>query len=274
MSSLSSEPALSAPVTIAVIPTVFRPRLLPECKAVPIELLPLGGAPTIERLVDALAASSITDVVLVTNTANRAIEDHFDRDLELERRLAEDDDRIGLVAVRRAATHPQIVSVRQTHGSSAGDAILRVRRHVGTTSFVFADPTRLVLDDAWLIAGLIENTMACGRSTVAVEPTIDLDHPSPPDLSRLGRAVLAPGIFEALAGADGSADRLGDALATLHRHGQVDLVVTTSPTFDLADRHDRLRAELALLLSDPMAGGDTESIISDALASRHAMLAV
>jgi UTP--glucose-1-phosphate uridylyltransferase len=240
---------------------------------VPIELLPVAGAPTIERLVDVLAAAGITDVLLVTNAANRAIEDHFDRDLELERRLAEEDDRAGLVAVRRAATHPQILSVRQTHGGSAGDAVARVRRHTGPAPFVLADPTRLLVDDAWLIAGLIENATACGRSTVAVDGDIDLDHPSPADLTRVGRCVLEPEVFDALAAADGSTDRLGDALVALHRHGRVDLMVTTGRWFDLTNRLDRLRAELALLLADPIGGAGVEAVLASALVDAHPAVA-
>jgi UTP-glucose-1-phosphate uridylyltransferase len=120
---------------------------------------------------------------------------------------------------------------------------------------------------------MVENTTACGRSTVAVGPTADLDHPSPTDLTALGRCVLGIEIFEALAGADGSTDRLGQALVQLHRHGRVDLVVTTSPTFDLTDRLDRLRAELALVLADPIAGVEAQTIVADALALHHTALA-
>jgi UTP--glucose-1-phosphate uridylyltransferase len=73
----------------AVIPVAgFGTRMLPAAKAVPKELLPVLDRPTIQYVVEEAAAGGVDDVLLVTSRDKRSIEDHFDRNAELEARLA------------------------------------------------------------------------------------------------------------------------------------------------------------------------------------------
>src|SRR5258705_7145185 len=62
-------------------------RMLPAAKAVPKELLPILDRPTIQYVIEEAAAGGVDDVLLVTSRDKRAIEDHFDRNAELEQRL-------------------------------------------------------------------------------------------------------------------------------------------------------------------------------------------
>ena len=73
----------------AVIPAAgLGTRFLPATKSVPKEMLPIVDVPVIQLIVEEAVASGITEIVIVTSGAKRAIEDHFDYAFELEHRLA------------------------------------------------------------------------------------------------------------------------------------------------------------------------------------------
>ena len=59
-------------------------RALPATKAMPKEMLPLIDKPVIQYVVEEAIASGITDIILVTSHAKRAVEDHFDESPLLE----------------------------------------------------------------------------------------------------------------------------------------------------------------------------------------------
>jgi len=62
-------------------------RFLPQTKAMPKEMLPIIDKPVIQIIVEQLVASGVTDIIIVTGSTKRAIEDHFDRSDELEYEL-------------------------------------------------------------------------------------------------------------------------------------------------------------------------------------------
>ena len=62
-------------------------RFLPQTKAMPKEMLPIIDKPVIQIIVEQLVASGVTDIIIVTGSTKRAIEDHFDSNFELEERL-------------------------------------------------------------------------------------------------------------------------------------------------------------------------------------------
>lgn len=59
-------------------------RFLPQTKAMPKEMLPIIDRPVIQLIVDEVVAAGVTDIIMVTGSTKRAIEDHFDRNYELE----------------------------------------------------------------------------------------------------------------------------------------------------------------------------------------------
>ncbi|HTE58045.1 MAG TPA: sugar phosphate nucleotidyltransferase [Verrucomicrobiae bacterium] len=76
------------PVRKAVIAAAgFGTRFLPQTKAMPKEMLPIIDKPVIQLVVEDLVAAGVTDIIIVTGPTKRAIEDHFDRALELEDEL-------------------------------------------------------------------------------------------------------------------------------------------------------------------------------------------
>ena len=62
-------------------------RFLPQTKAMPKEMLPIIDKPVIQIIVEQLVASGVTEIIIVTGSTKRAIEDHFDRSDELEYEL-------------------------------------------------------------------------------------------------------------------------------------------------------------------------------------------
>jgi UTP--glucose-1-phosphate uridylyltransferase len=78
------------PVRKAVIAAAgFGTRFLPQTKAMPKEMLPILDRPVIQLVVEDLVAAGVSDIIIVTGPTKRAIEDHFDRALELEDELRE-----------------------------------------------------------------------------------------------------------------------------------------------------------------------------------------
>jgi len=62
-------------------------RFLPQTKAMPKEMLPIIDKPVIQLVVEGLVEAGVEDIIIVTGPTKRAIEDHFDRSLELEEEL-------------------------------------------------------------------------------------------------------------------------------------------------------------------------------------------
>src|SRR6059058_587758 len=78
-------------------------RFLPATKNSPKEMLPLVDKPAIQYVVEEAVASGITDILIITGRGKRAIEDHFDRNIELEQLLERNGDAKNLEAMRRIA---------------------------------------------------------------------------------------------------------------------------------------------------------------------------
>jgi UTP--glucose-1-phosphate uridylyltransferase len=128
---------MTKPLRKAVIPAAgFGTRMLPAAKAVPKELLPILDRPTIQYVIEEAAVGGVDDVLLVTSRDKRAIEDHFDRNVELESRLKSSGKESLLESITEILTKVKIHSVRQPEQRGLGDAVAQARRHVGDEPFV------------------------------------------------------------------------------------------------------------------------------------------
>lgn len=105
--------------------------MLPAAKAVPKELLPVLDRPTIQYVIEEAAAAGCADVLLITQRDKRAIEDHFDRNAELESRLNAAGKLDLLASVLKLAERIQIHAVRQAEQRGLGHAVLQAAAHVG-----------------------------------------------------------------------------------------------------------------------------------------------
>src|SRR3954464_10346866 len=121
----------------AVIPAAgFGTRMLAAAKAVPKEMLPVLDRPTIQYVVQECADAGVDDVLLVTSRDKKALEDHFDRNPELEQRLAAGGKSALLASIEALGARVKVHSVRQPEQRGLGDAVMQARRHVGDEPFV------------------------------------------------------------------------------------------------------------------------------------------
>ncbi len=218
----------SAPeVTKAVIPAAgLGTRFLPATKAQPKEMLPIIDKPVIQYVVEEAVASGIRDILIITGRGKRAIEDHFDRSLELEEILTKRGEHELLKKIRDSTNLADIHFIRQKEALGLGNAISYAQNHVGNEPFAV-----LLGDDIYVsrvphIKQLISRYNALKSSVIAVEKTpkerisrygvisgkqvaprtylveglVEKPKPeaAPSNLAIMGRYVLSPAIFEFL----------------------------------------------------------------------------
>jgi UTP--glucose-1-phosphate uridylyltransferase len=214
------------PRKAVILAAGYGTRLLPATKAQPKEALPLVDKPIIQYAVEEAAASGIDQVVIVTSSGKRAVEDHFDRSLELEQALLEKGDHQRLEEIRRVSDLAQIVYVRQKEQLGIGHAVLTVRDVIGNEPFALMFPDDVILSAIPATGQLVAAFEAHGGSVLAVEqvPKADVESygivdgemieeglyrvrglvekpkpdDAPSDLGIVGRYVLAPEIFDVL----------------------------------------------------------------------------
>jgi len=209
-----------------VLAAGYGTRLLPATKAQPKEALPLVDKPIIQYTVEEAAASGLTQVIIVTAAGKRAVEDHFDRSLELEQALLARGELARLDEVRRISDLAEIVYVRQKEQRGIGDAVLTARGVIGDEPFVLFFPDDVILGDVPAARQLIDIYEAQGGPVLAVEEVaaqevesygivdgegigeglyrvralVEKPKPeeAPSNLAIVGRYVLTPDIFDAL----------------------------------------------------------------------------
>ena len=118
-------------VSKAVLPVAgLGTRFLPATKAIPKEMIPVVDKPAIQYIVEECVRAGIEDVLFVTAAGKAAMEDHFDRRLDLEAALEAKDKDDELALVRELAELATIHSVRQGEALGLGHAILMGAGHV------------------------------------------------------------------------------------------------------------------------------------------------
>jgi UTP--glucose-1-phosphate uridylyltransferase len=206
-------------------------RFLPATKAQPKEMLPLVDKPIIQYAVEEAVAAGIEQVIIVTSSQKRAIEDHFDLSYELEHLLEEKGEIEKLRQVRHISDLAQIAYVRQKEQLGLGHAVLMAKDLVGHEPFAVILPDDVIVGDRPCIGQLIHAYQQTHASVVAVmevphadtgrygviagEPVDDtinhgrlrrvtrlVEKPDPDDapsnLAVIGRYVLTPKIFDKL----------------------------------------------------------------------------
>ncbi|MDQ3700786.1 MAG: UTP--glucose-1-phosphate uridylyltransferase [Chloroflexota bacterium] len=173
----------------AVIPVAGAgARLLPATKSQPKEMLPVGRKPTVQYVVEELAQAGITQVLFVTGRKKESIEDHFDRDPDLERRLtAADDD---LRAELDTTGGLKFFYTRQSVQAGNADAVRQAEQFVGDEPFVVAFGDTIIRSEARqsLLQRMIH---AHAHSDSAC--TLSVEEVSPEDVHRYGVVSPAPG---------------------------------------------------------------------------------
>lgn len=229
-----------------VLAAGYGTRLLPATKAQPKESLPLVDKPIIQYTVEEAAASGLTQVIIVTAASKRAVEDHFDRSLELEMTLREKGDLARLAEIQRISDLADIVYVRQKEQKGVGHAVLQAKDVVGDEPFALLFPDDVLLADVPVTKQMIDVFDERGGSVIAVQEVPDAEVESygivggadlgggvvrvdalvekpkledaPSRLGIVGRYVLTPEIFEMIEKTPpgrGREVQITDALAAL-----------------------------------------------------------
>ena len=218
-------------------------RFLPATKAQPKEMLPLVDKPIIQYGVEEAVASGVDNIILVTGRGKNAIEDHFDRSVELESFLEARGKREQLDEVRKISNMINFAYVRQGEPLGLGHAVLVARELVGNEPFAVILADDVIDAQPPAIKQMISVFEKVGGPVLAVErvpresvssygviapasstrlgPGIyqveDLvEKPpvneAPSDLAIIGRYILTPDVFPALATT--RSDRTGEIQLT------------------------------------------------------------
>ena len=211
----------------AVIPAAgFGTRFLPATKSQPKEMLPVVDTPVIQYVVEEAVASGITDILMIIGKSKRPIEEHFDRNFELERELEMKGKEAELRALRRISDLANIHFVWQKELKGLGDAIACAEDHVGREPFAILLGDTLMSAPSPVTGQLISVFERYQESVVALEQVprervsrygvidghriedgiylvkdfVEKPDPAdaPSDLVIAGRYVLTPEIFEHL----------------------------------------------------------------------------
>ena len=227
-------------------------RFLPQTKAMPKEMLPIVDKPVIQYVVEEAVASGIEDVIIVTSWQKRAIEDHFDRSIELEEYLIEKGKIKEAEQIKKIGGLANFIYIRQK-GNLYGNGvpILAAEPVIGNEpfavmwgdEFIWADPPRLAqMIEVYekypgiIISGVrIETKDNLSRYGIAdLEPLKDnvykvkkiiekpLPNEAPSNLAVHGAYILPPEIFGAIKGLKPGKDNeiwLTDAINELVKQG-------------------------------------------------------
>jgi UTP--glucose-1-phosphate uridylyltransferase len=162
----------------AVIPVAGAgTRLLPATKSQPKEMLPVGRKPTVQYVVEEMAQAGITQILFVTGRKKESIEDHFDRDPDLERRLTGADD--DLLSEVDTTSGLKFFYTRQSAPAGNADAVRQAEQFVGDEPFVVAFGDTIIRSEGRqsllqrMIQAHLRNDSACTLSVEEV-PTEDV----------------------------------------------------------------------------------------------------
>src|SRR5579862_8956193 len=159
----------------AVLPVAgLGTRILPASKAVPKELLPLVDKPTLQYIVEEAVTAGIEEIIFVTSSSKRSIEDHFDTFLELEQALERKGKRKALEEIRHAQTMAKYASVRQPRPLGLGHAVLCAKQLVGDEPFVVLLGDDLVDPETPCLSRMIEVHEQYGTSVLSLFTTDDV----------------------------------------------------------------------------------------------------
>lgn len=257
-------------------------RFLPATKAQPKEMLPIVDKPAIQYIVEEAVASGIDDIVIITGRTKRAIEDHFDKSVELNLLLESKKNHSMLETLDQIENMADIYYVRQKEPLGLGHAILCAKKHIDDEPFAVFLGDDLILSEKPCIQNLIElyeRYHSCVLSVYAVpQEKIPLygiikykknngdllvedlvEKPSikdaPSNLAIVGRYILKPeifGILESTPFGAGNELQLTDALRKLNKKERmVAYNITDGQWLTVGDKITYLKATVEFALQRP-----------------------
>lgn len=254
-------------------------RFLPATKAQPKEMLPIVDKPTIQFVVEEAAAAGIEEILIITGRNKQAIEDHFDRNPELEDLLRAKGKEEELKEILHISNLANICYMRQKEPLGLGHAVLCARSFIGNEPFAVLLGDDVVHAPVPCIKQLIDVYAAKGQTVLGTQRVgwenvhkygiIDTDDPdatvvrvkqltekpsrteAASDLAVLGRYIIEPDIFpilEQTAPGRGGEIQLTDGLNTLAARQPVWAHNFDGRRYDVGDRLGFLEATLEYAL--------------------------
>jgi UTP--glucose-1-phosphate uridylyltransferase len=274
------------PVRKAIFPVAgLGTRFLPATKAMPKEMLPVVDRPLIQLVVDEARQAGIEHFIFVTGRNKNIIEDHFDRQFELEMTLRERQKRADLALLSHDLPEPGTTSfTRQQEPLGLGHAVWCARELVGREPFALLLPDVLVKHDRGCLAQMIDASrdLAADANVIAVEEVphdrvhmygvVGIGAPNgklfgitemvekplpakaPSNLIITGRYILQPEIFDLLASQNrgaGGEIQITDAMIALARTQPFFGLKFEGESYDCGSKIGFLAANMAYALARP-----------------------
>jgi len=264
----------------AVIPAAgFGTRFLPATKAQPKEMLPIIDTPVIQYVVQEAVDSGIEDILIISGKGKRSIEDHFDRNFELESRIIEKEEEAIYNQLRHIENMANIHFIRQRELNGLGDAIYYARFHCGNEPFAVLLGDTILSSIIPVTQQLIDAYEQYGHTVIAVEAvphdkvnrygivggeklsekvlriTEMVEKPeigkAPSNLAIAGRYILTPEIFPAIeqtVRGKGNEIQLTDALRIVLKQEDIMASIIEGKRYDIGNKLDFLKTTVEFAL--------------------------
>lgn len=273
---------MNSKIRKAIIPAAgLGTRFLPATKAQPKEMLPIVDKPTIQYIIEEAVAAGIEEILIITGRSKRAIEDHFDRSIELELLLAEQGKQDLLDSIKEISA-VTIHYVRQKTALGLGHAVLCAKQFVGNEPFAVMLGDDLVDASIPCIKQLMNVYDELGGSVLGVQEVeknmvssygiVDpvalqeniwqvkdlVEKPAvasaPSQLAILGRYIITPEIFDIIGqtkpGKNGEI-QLTDALKVLAKQQKMFAYNFSGRRYDVGNKQGFLQATVEFALKRP-----------------------
>lgn len=282
-------------VTKAVVPVAgFGSRMLPATKAIPKEMLPIVDKPIIQYIVEECAKAGISEIIMVTHTSKRAIENHFQTASELEATLSTKGKEQLLHAVQNTLpANVKLTFIQQGEAKGLGHAVFCAREFIGDEAFAVLLPDVLIDEssvnvDLDNLTKMIATYEATGVSQIMVESVAEQDiskfgivdikgvelqagqssvmsrvveKPSiaeaPSNLAIVGRYIFSPSLWDLLEKTKagvGGEIQLTDAMDELIKSETMDAYYMTGKSHDCGNKLGYAKAVIAYSSCHPEIG--------------------
>lgn len=282
------------PIRKAIIPAAgLGTRFLPATKAQPKEMLPIVDKPAIQYIVEEAIESGIEDIIIVTGRNKRAIEDHFDKSVELEMMLAESGKTELLKIVQTVSNLVDVHYIRQKQPLGLGHAVLCARKFIGDEPFALLLGDDIIASDPPCLKQMMNLYDEAQTSVIAVQevpwdevdkygiisPSGDGDgiryiddlvekpdrEQAPSNMAVIGRYVIEPGIFDILEKQPpgrGGEIQLTDALRIMNREKKMAAFRQCGQRYDTGDKLGYIEATIEFALKRPDLAPHLKSYLS------------
>lgn len=280
----------------AVIPAAgFGTRFLPATKATPKEMLPIVDKPAIQYIVEEALQSGIEEILIISGHAKRAIEDHFDTNVDLELQL-ERQGKTDLLQMVRSISEINVHYIRQKHMRGLGDAVYCARSFIDDEPFAVLLGDDIVYNETYPALkqmidlydklngtilgcqevpkdkvsayGIVKGTPTDSPDVLKVVDMIEKPsiEEAPSRFAALGRYILTPDVFEVLEriqpGKNGEI-QLTDALKLMAEREAVYAYNFKGKRYDTGNKLGYLKATVEYALRRPDLGHDFYLYLKD-----------